>query len=317
MSASLYPLRLEPVLHPRVWGGTKLAGWLHKTLPGTQPCGEAWELHDTARVANGPLAGRSIGDLVQQYGTDLIGAGNDPAQGMPLLVKFLDAADWLSVQVHPDDAQALHLEGDPRGKTEAWIILAAEPGAKLVIGVQPGTDRATMTAAIQQGRLEDLLVYAPVQAGDVMFVRANTIHALGPGLLIYEIQQSSDVTYRLYDWNRPGLDGQPRPLHIDKGVAVSRLEAVPPIVHHPQDGVLVECPYFVTTQHTLDGTAPLTLPTDGRFQALTCIGGHLALTAGEVSIDLAHGQSALIPAALPRLTLTGAGRVLRSCQPSA
>lgn len=311
----LYPLLLNPVLHPRVWGGRKLESILHKPLPDQQPYGESWEMHDTASVVNGPLAGRTIGDLVKMYGAELIGTGNNPAEGMPLLVKILDAADWLSVQVHPNDDQARDLEGDPRGKTEAWIILAAEKGAKLVIGVQPGTTRAGMARAIREGRLEALLVYAEVRQGDVLFVQANTIHALGPGLLIYEIQQSSDITYRLYDWNRPGLDGRPRPLHIDKGVQVSRLDSVPPIEHHAADGLLVTCPYFTTTQHTLNHQA-LTLATEGRFQALTCVQGKLTVSDGNTSIELQTGQSALIPAALPPVTLSGRGRMLRSCQPA-
>jgi mannose-6-phosphate isomerase len=311
---TLYPLLLKPALHTRVWGGRKLETVMHKTLPDAQPYGESWEMHDTAMVVNGALAGRTVGDLVKEYRADLIGAGNNPAEGMPLLVKILDANDWLSVQVHPDDEQAKMLEGDPRGKTEAWIVLAAEPGARLVIGVKQGTTREAMKQAITAGRLEDLLIYAEVRQGDVMFVQANTIHALGPGLLIYEIQQSSDVTYRLYDWNRMGLDGKPRPLHIDKGVQVSRIESVPPIVRHFDDGILVTCPYFTTTQHTLNGDA-VTLQTEGHFQALTCVDGELEVSDGTTEMVLNHGQTGLIPAAIASFSMSGTGRVLRSFQP--
>lgn len=310
----LYPLLLKPALHTRVWGGRKLETVMHKALPDAQPYGESWEMHDSAVVAEGSLAGRTVGDLVQELGADLIGTGGNPAEGMPLLVKILDANDWLSVQVHPNDAQAKTLEGDPRGKTEAWIVLAAEPGAKLVIGVQPGTTREAMTQAIQTGSLEELLVYAEVRQGDVMFVQANTIHALGPGLLIYEIQQSSDVTYRLYDWNRLGLDGQPRPLHIDKGVQVSRIESVPPIEHHPDDGILVTSPYFTTAQHTLNGET-MSIATDGHFHALTCVDGQLDVSAGKTTVTMRHGQTVLIPAGLASFSLAGIGRVLRSFQP--
>ena len=216
---SLYPIKLQPVLHVKVWGGRKLAERLNKTMPSTEPYGESWELHGAARVRNGSLRGRSLAELTREYGAELIGQGSDPADGFPLLAKFIDANDWLSIQVHPDDAQARLLEGEPRGKTEAWVVLDADEGAKLVIGLEPGSGREQLADAIQQNRLEDLLVYTEVKSGDVLYVPANTVHALGPGILIYEIQQSSDITYRLYDWGRMGLDGRPRELHIDKGLA--------------------------------------------------------------------------------------------------
>lgn len=310
--AALYPLLLQAALHTRVWGGRKLATVMHKTLPDSQPYGEAWEMHDTAIVTNGAFAGQTVGELVKQFGADLVGVGNNPDEGMPLLVKILDAADWLSVQVHPDDDQAQALEGDPRGKTEAWIVLAADEGAKLVIGVTPGTDRAAMAEAIRAGTLENLLEYAQVQAGDVLYVQANTIHALGPGLLIYEIQQSSDVTYRLYDWNRMGLDGKPRPLHIEKGVQVSNVESLPKITH-PEGDILVTGTYFTTWRHRLnDETRPLM--TDGKFQAITCIEGSVTLTAGEHNITLTTGSTALVPACMGAFYLSGIGSVLRSSQ---
>src|SRR5687768_3559960 len=193
MSDALYPLLLTPSLHVKVWGGRRLSSELDKPLTEDAPYGEAWELHDTSIVANGTLAGKSLRELIDTYGAALIGEGYNPSEGLPLLIKLLDASDWLSVQVHPNDEQARELEGDPRGKTEAWIILAAEPDAKLVIGVQSGISRETMAQAIIDGKLEDYLVYANVKAGDVLYMPANTIHAIGPGILLYEVQQSSDV----------------------------------------------------------------------------------------------------------------------------
>jgi mannose-6-phosphate isomerase len=234
---------------------------------------------------------------------------------MPLLVKILDANDWLSVQVHPDDAQARRLESDPRGKTEAWIVLAADPGARLVIGLRPGTTHEAAAEAIREGNLESLLVSAEVQAGDVLYIAANTIHALGPGLLIYEIQQSSDITYRMYDWNRLGLDGKPRPLHVDKALEVSSFGALPTIQHAMiTDGELLSGPYFVTWQHKLIGN-PVTLSTEGHFHTLTCIEGETTIEANGHTERLAAGQTALIPAALEGFTMSGHGRVLRSFQP--
>ncbi len=319
----LYPLLIDPALHVKVWGGRKLQTLLGKPLPTSQPYGESWELHDTAAIANGPLAGQTIGDALRHWGHALVGPHNDPAEGFPLLAKFLDAQDCLSVQVHPNDEQARQLEGDPRGKTEAWYVLAADPGAKIVCAIQPGTSREAVAAAIRENRLEDLLVYAEVTPGDVLLNSAGGIHALGPGILIYEIQQSSDVTYRLYDWGRMDLNGQPRTLHIDKGVQVSNLESIPEIVHTGGNTMpivdIVHCPYFATLLHQLNprnGTR-ITLDTHGtQFHILTCIEGTAAVEAGTTHFELGLGRTALIPAALGTYILSGTARVLRAFQPS-
>ena len=312
----LYPLKLDSALHVKVWGGRRLATQLRKRLPTAQPYGESWELHDSALAANGRHRGKSLLELTRQFGTDLIGAGNDPANGMPLLAKFIDAADWLSVQAHPNDAQAKALEGEPRGKTEAWLVLHAEPGARLVIGLQPGTTRQELTAAIQSGRLEELLVFAEVSRGDLLYIPANTVHALGPGILVYEIQQSSDTTYRLYDWGRLGLDGQPRELHLDKGAQVANLDALPAI-SRPSGDLLVDGDYFRTWRHRLENGA-LKLSTEGRFQALTCIEGSLQISAqghDPEAITLNVGETGLIPACIAQFSINGSGVILRSAQP--
>ena len=310
---SLYPLKLQPVLHVKVWGGRRLASQLGKRLPTGQPYGESWELHDSSRVANGAHRGKTLAELTRQFGADLIGTGNDPAKGMPLLAKFIDAGAWLSIQVHPDDAQAKALEGEPRGKTEAWVVLHAEPGARLVIGLQPGTSKAQLTNAIQANQMETLLVYAAVRPGDTLYIPANTVHALGPGIMVYEIQQSSDTTYRLYDWGRPGLDGQPRELHIDQAVRVANLESLPQ-VSRPQGDLLVDSAYFRTWRHRLADSA-LELATDGRFQALSCIEGSLRVAAGEhEAIALSAGETGLIPACIARYEISGCGTLLRSAQ---
>ncbi|HYO87426.1 MAG TPA: class I mannose-6-phosphate isomerase, partial [Candidatus Limnocylindrales bacterium] len=222
-----------------------------------------------------------------------------------------------SVQVHPNDAQAAQLEGDPRGKSEAWIVLDAEAGAQIVIGVQPGATREELAEAIRANTLEDLLVYREAHPGDVLVVAANTVHALGPGLLIYEIQQSSDITYRLYDWGRMGLDGQPRALHIDKGLQVAETESLPVISHSDPsaDGVdLVNSDYFVTSQVQLQD-AWTTRNTGGRFQIVTCTDGEGVVRAGGGTVAFERGQTLLIPAAAPTLALRGHGRVLISHQP--
>jgi mannose-6-phosphate isomerase len=318
---SLYPFLLEPALHVKVWGGRRLETSLYKHLPTNEPYGESWEMHDTATVANGAHAGRKVGDLLKEYGHDLVGPDNDPMEGFPLLAKFLDAQDWLSVQVHPNDEQARELEGDPRGKTEAWYVLEATRGAKLVMAVKPGTTREAMAEAIRSNRLEGLLVYAEVAPGDALLNNAGGIHALGPGILIYEIQQSSDVTYRLYDWGRMDLNGKPRTLHIEKGVAVSDIHRMPEIQHTSANKMpvvdIVHSPYFVTLLHQLtprNGTR-ITLDTVLRyFHILTCIEGKVTVSAGENAVNVAMGQTALVPANQGVYTMTGEGRVLRSWQ---
>lgn len=309
---SLYPLKLAPALHSKVWGGRKLATQLGKTLPTPERYGESWELHDSCTVVNGRLRGRSLGELQQTYGESLVGAGHEVAAGFPLLAKFIDAKDWLSIQVHPNDDQARELEGEPRGKTEAWLVLATEPGAQLVIGVQPGTDRAQLARAIRSGGLEALLVYADVQAGDVLYLPSGTIHALGPGTLIYEIQQASDTTYRLYDWGRLGLDGQPRELHIAKGLRVANLESLPHVTH-PQGDLLVDGAYFRTWRHRLNGEA-LSLRSEGCFQALTCLAGEAQINSpGHTQLNLRKGETGLLPACAESFTLQGSGSLIRAC----
>jgi mannose-6-phosphate isomerase len=292
----------------------------------TAPCpppnpGESWELHDTATVANGPLAGQTVGALLKDYGQALVGPANDPAVGFPLLAKILTAEDWLSVQVHPNDEQAVELEGEPRGKTEAWYVLNAAPGATLVKAVKPGTTREAMAEAIRTNTLEPLLVYAEVQPGDVLYVTAGTIHALGPGLVIYEIQQSSDTTYRLYDWGRMDLNGQPRALHIEKGVLVSTVDSVPEIKQTGSNTLPVvdvaQGPYFTTVLHQLNprNGPRITLDTHGtQFHILTCIEGSVTVSAGEVHFELAQAETGLIPASVGAYTLSGSARVLRSWQ---
>ncbi len=306
----LYPLLLEPSLHTKPWGGRRLAEHLGKTLAADAPYGEAWELHDSSRVVSGALAERTLGDVLAQYGAALIGPDIDPTAGFPLLAKFIDANDWLSIQDHPNDEQARALENEPRGKNEAWYIVHSEPGARLVIGVKPELEREQVASAIEQGTIESLLVYAEMRAGDVVYMPAGTIHALGPGLLVYEIQQSSDTTYRLYDWGRMGLDGKPRPLHIEKGLQVANLASLPQIEHVPiEDGLesdIVRTPYFHTRIFRLGGINPrqATLDTGSRrFHCLTSVHGSAVIHWAGESVAFGLGQTVLIPAALGAYTL--------------
>lgn len=312
----MYPLLLSPALHTRVWGGRKLETELHKQLPTEEPYGESWEMHDTAIVANGEHAGHALGNLVDQYGTRLIGDLNDPREGFPLLLKFLDASQWLSVQVHPDDAIAAEQEGEPRGKTEAWIVLAAEAGAKLALGVLPGLTREGLAEVIRTNQIESALNYVEVKAGDVIYLAAGVVHALGPGVLVYEIQQSSDQTYRLYDWGRMGLDGKPRPLHVGKGLVATKPDQRPKPTRIPDgDGLVLSGPYFATDILHLKGEVRMLDTRGRRFHVLTVIGGRLEISANGVTAAASHGQSVLIPAAVGVYSVSGVGDLLRSFQP--
>lgn len=315
------PLLLQPALKVKVWGGRRLAA-AGVALPDDQRYGEAWLLHDSVTVAQGPHAGRALGALLAQYGAALVGPDADVGAGWPLLAKLLDASAWLSVQVHPDDAWARRLEGEPRGKTEAWYVVAAEPGARLVCGVQPGCTRAQLAAAIREGALEPLLREMPARAGDALLLRAGTLHALGPGLLVYELQQTSDRTYRLYDWGRAGLDGRARPLHIERGLQVLRPEAAPALRHTAGEAAqvieLTRCEYFVAELLQLNARAGrrLTRDTGGRrFHALTCIAGRATLAAGGGRLTLRAGQTALLPACAGAWSLAGEARLLLARQP--
>jgi mannose-6-phosphate isomerase len=304
-------MRLNPALHTRVWGGRKLETRFGKSLPTDQPYGESWELHDSSTVATGKFAGRSVGELLAEFGSALTGSDADPSQGFPLLIKILDSRDWLSVQVHPDDTLAFELEGEPRGKTEAWIVLDAEPDGRLCIGLQPDTTREQMADAIRENRLEPLLRIRPVQTGDTLYLRAGTVHALGPGVLVYEVQQSSDQTYRLYDWGRVGLDGQPRALHIDKGVRASRMDFT------PQMGTIENTPVFdgpyFSTNRLVFADSPQSFDTGSTtFHAWTAIEGVLELTGAGETVPFKAGETVLVPASVGPYAVSGTGAALLS-----
>jgi len=216
-------VELEPQFKPRVWGGRRLAERFG--LEADEPIGEAWMVFDGNRVASGPYAGRALAEVLPELGEAFLGRAVVERYGyrLPLLVKFLDTADWLSVQVHPDDAYARTHESESGwlGKAEAWVVLEAEPGAQIVYGVKCPVTREELRAAALDGSILELLNFVPVQQGDVIYVPPGTIHALGPGLLVYEVSQRSDLTYRLYDY------GRGRELHLDQALDVARLEPTP------------------------------------------------------------------------------------------
>lgn len=263
----LYPMVFTPVLKDYIWGGRNLETQLGRALPAEGVIAESWEIagHEegTSIVENGRYAGWPLTRVHAELGLDLIGRNNAWAQArgkFPLLVKLLDANTPLSVQVHPNDAYALAHEGNELGKSEMWVVLHAEPEAELILGVRQGTTPDAFRQAIADNRLEPFLHRVPARTGDHVCVPAGTLHAIMGGLLIAEIQQNSNTTYRVYDWGRVGADGQPRPLHVAKALEVTDFDRVEPAVPQPivladEEGfrreLLCRTPYFVTERLTL------------------------------------------------------------------
>ncbi len=321
MSAGLYPLRFRPVFQRYLWGGQRLRTLLGKDT-GDGPCAESWELCDRGAdqtvVAHGPLAGTTLHELVARFGRDLLGPAADRVDGklppqdprgrFPLLVKFLDAAKSLSVQVHPNDAQAAALEPPDLGKTEAWVVLDAAPGSVIYAGLQYGTDRAGLAAAIREGRCEEVLHRFPARVGECVFIPAGTVHALGAGLLVAEVQQTSDTTFRLFDWDRLGPDGQPRPLHVDQALEVIDFSRGPVEAQTPmatdQPGLsrLVHCDKF--TLDRWDLSAPRELGGDGRLHVLLVERGEVAVEGAHTGGAMPMGTTILLPAALEPVRVT-------------
>ena len=302
---ALYPLKFQSLAKEKVWGGTRIAERFDRGLPADRLIGEVWLLWDQLVVKNGPLQGQALAELVRQYPVPLLGTqagvAKDPV--FPLLIKILDANDTLSVQVHPDDRYAQQHEGEPFGKAEVWLVLDADPGARLIHGVRRPLTRAAARSAIEAGRLEEELEYIEASPGDVIMNAPGTIHALGGGFLLYELQQSSDLTYRLYDWDRRDPN---RPLHIDKALDVARLEPfathkISPVEVPETGGMrrnLCACERFAAEFLQVHSSV-IERPGGACFHALTVLQGTgiLRIAAQAASpMELAPGESILVPA---------------------
>ncbi len=312
--SKLSAFQLEPQYRDYVWGGQRLR-------PG-QLTAEVWAVYEEDIIRGGPFEGLSLAEAVQRAPLNLLGArplerqqGQTSEGGprFPLLIKLLDCAEWLSLQVHPDDAQAAALAGPGNfGKTEAWHVLQADPGAEILAGFEPGVDEEEALRAVREGSLLDYTRRIPMHDGETIFIRAGTLHALGPGLLVYEVQQTSDITYRIYDWDRPRTAG--RELHIDETLLVLDPSiAVQPVPPAPfADGALqkrIACPYFHLGLLTAE-RSPAALNADGQsFQAVTCIQGALTLEGEGWSLPLETFQSAVIPAAAGAVHVIPKGRM--------
>ena len=302
------PLIFEPYARPQVWGARRLETLLGKLLPAEGTFGESWEVsahaHHVSRVAEGPLAGKLLTDLWRDSVHELAGPGPVP-ETFPLLIKLLDCHEQLSVQVHPSDQMAAQLLPGERGKTEAWVILAAEPSGRIYAGLKPGVERADLQRHLAAGSVAECLHSFAPRAGDCVFLPAGTVHAVGGGVVMAEVQQSSDATFRLFDWNRPGPDGKPRALHVEQSLASIRWDAGPtdPVRPEPLPALapeataeqLVKCPYF--SLHRFRARQAFANPYAGRLSIWMVIGGRAELTSDSgYRRTLQFGETALVPA---------------------
>ncbi len=323
MKRSLF--ELAPDYRERVWGGPMLTA-ANNAAGGSGTIGEAWLVYDGSRIRGGMEAGRSLGEIIAGDAERLLGPSVRARFGarLPLLAKILETADWLSIQVHPDDEQARRMVGpDEFGKTEAWYFLDAEKDARILAGVKPGVDRERAAAAIRSGNVRDVMAELPIVPGDALFIPAGMLHGLGPGLLVYEIQQHSDTTYRAYDWDRPMSAG--RKLHVEECVEVVRphtAETTRPAL--PSDAGtctagIVDCPYFDVDVALLVPGQPLVSETKGTFHLLTVTEGAVAMTAGDERLTLRRFESAFVSADTRTYELASNGRsvVVRSAAPTA
>jgi len=313
----LYPLRFEPLLRRDIWGGRRLATLLGKSLPAGEDFAESWELvdhHETQSVVRfGPLQGLSLNELCQRYGEELLGKDNE-SDGFPLLFKFIDAQHDLSLQVHPNDQAAAGLDPPDRGKTEAWIVLHADPGSRLYAGLQPGVDRQRLETELSRGNVQQCLQCFCPQAGECFLIEAGVVHAIGAGLLMAEIQQASDTTFRLHDWNRVRADGQPRSLQIEQALQVIDFEAAPVVSQEPisvaeAEGVerLLECDKFILDRCDFQGQQRV--GGDGQFHLVVVLQGQVMVDSDPSHLPLQKGQSCLLPAGLGPMKLAADGPV--------
>src|SRR5436190_8502996 len=314
----LYPLTFHPIFKERVWGGRKLELLYHKPLPPDTTIGESWEISDrpgdVSVVANGPLEGKDLHSVMEAHGDELLGETHSLNGRFPLLIKILDAQEKLSLQVHPPAHKAESLGGEP--KTEMWYIADAAPDAELFVGLRQGVTRQEFEQKIEAGTVAECFHRIKVARGDAIFLPSGRVHAIGAGLVIFEIQQNSDTTYRVFDWNRVGLDGKPRPLHIRESLASIDFNDFEPALiqykfsRNPTISIrfLVDDPLFrVDACKVKRGQRfHLRIPA---AHILAVIKGRLEVTWRDHQLLLTAGHFVLLPVSLERITLTAQTQV--------
>ncbi len=309
-SSDLYPLRFEPLYKPVIWGGDQLSSVLGRKLPeSSDPIGESWEVvdRDDARsvVANGPLKGKNLRELIAECGTSLLGSNYRGAKRFPLLVKLIDAGQRLSLQVHPDAEACRRIGNGAEPKTEMWYIISAKPGAKIIAGQNPRTTRQQLISSIDSSDVEANLQVFKSEPGDAYFIFSGTIHAIGEGNLLLEIQQNSDTTYRVSDWGRVDRDGKPRQLHLKEGIeSIDFTNRTSPRItgvsgqasHNRKFPVINRCPFFKVDDLRLVAEWQDTTVPGGSFHMISAINAPVEVGHDKRITRLEAGETCLIPA---------------------
>lgn len=318
---SLTPLRFEPIFQYRLWGGRKLEKYSREPIEVKGPVGEAWILSDrddfASVVAEGPLKGKTLRELFAEEKEGMLGEVSGAYDRFPLLLKFLDAKEMLSVQVHPSDAHKDLLPKGERGKTESWLVMEADPGSSIYAGLEPGTTPEGMREKSAEGTIEEDLASFEPNVGDGLFIEAGTVHALGGGVVVFECQQNSDVTFRLFDWNRVDeKTGKPRELHVEKAIRATDFEAVAVRPSQPvalstmrvmREGMFA-CEFFIVER--LAGDEPFNVGKDGALRVVVCLGGEGFLRYFDQPFDVKLGDVWVIPASVGEIEFTPSGKVV-------
>ncbi len=318
---SLYPLRFEPIFQYRLWGGRKLERYSRVPLGVDGPAGEAWILSDrddfAGLVAEGDLKGKNFRQLLSEHGDAMLGKAAGQYDKFPLLLKFLDAKEMLSVQVHPSDAHKDLLPPGERGKTESWLVLESEPESSIYLGIKEGTTPEELAARSKDGTVESDLASFHPSVGDGVFIEAGTVHALGGGVLVFECQQNSDVTFRLFDWNRVDeKTGKPRELHIDQAVKATNFEATEVKPVHPQvlgtqravrEGMF-HCEFF--TVERLTGSDPFSVGAPDALRVLVCLEGEGSMQFFDGLYEVKQGDVYVLPAEVGALEFKPSGKAV-------
>lgn len=304
-------LSFKPIYQERVWGGRALETFLRRKLPGSTPIGESWEMVDRPEaqsvVTNGRWEGQTLHEVMAAHGAEIMGPAWPKPRPFPILVKWLDCRERLSLQVHPSAAVAAQLGGEP--KTENWYVARAEPGAGVLAGLKPGVDAVRFRAALKDNSAESLVHRLPTMAGDSILIQSGVMHAIDGGNLILEIQQNSDTTYRVYDWGRMGLDGKPRTMHVEQSLAslAANTARAPQIVRTAdQVTVLAECPEFRITRHRLARGERLAFAAGEQPRILSLVEG--SLQADGISVQ--PGANILLPYAESGVFITGEATIV-------
>lgn len=317
MTPELYPLQFTPILKERIWGGTKLKTEFGKPI-SSETTGESWEIStvpgDVSVVSAGSFVGQTLNELIGKYPDEILGRKVHERFGteFPLLFKFLDAREDLSIQVHPNDELAKKRH-DSFGKTEMWYIMHAEPGARLIVGFKEDSSPADFMKNLDQKTLPAILNQIPVSKGDVFMLETGTIHAIGAGIVVAEIQQTSDITYRVYDWDRVDANGKSRELHLDLAIDAinyNRTASQKTYGKTPNaSNNIVDCPYFTTNFLPLDGASEINKPGDA-FTVYMCVDGSFDLRTATGHFSYGTGDTVLIPAGLKQYALQGHASIL-------